>query len=90
MVRVHLRIAGRVQGVGFRWAAQAEAERLGLRGWVRNTADGAVEAVAEGDETDVEEFIAWCRRGPRGASVRQVETRRGEATGEFAGFRIAF
>ena len=70
--RVHLVVSGLVQGVGFRLAAQREARRLGLSGWVRNRADGRVEAVAEGPEPAIEQMVAWCRRGPPGARVRDV------------------
>ena len=64
MTRVHLVVRGRVQGVYYRYAAAEEANRLGLRGWVRNRQDGSVEAVAEGPEAEVQVFVNWCRRGP--------------------------
>jgi acylphosphatase len=86
--RVHLLISGRVQGVGFRWATQREGSRLGLRGWVRNLADGRVEVVAEGAEAQVEELVEWCRQGPAGARVSEVVVERGEAEGQSGGFRI--
>jgi len=85
---VHLRISGRVQGVGYRYSALVEAQRLGLRGWVRNTADGAVELVAEGDETHLERLVTWCRIGPPGAVVQHVEQQGMRATGDFSDFRI--
>lgn len=88
MVRVQLKIAGRVQGVGFRWATQEAADRLGVTGWVRNTEDGAVEAVAEGDAEAIDRFVQWCRSGPRGARVDDVREQRRPATGEFRSFRI--
>jgi acylphosphatase len=88
MVRVQLRISGRVQGVGFRWAAQETADRLGLVGWVRNAEDGAVESVAEGDQQAIDSFVLWCRRGPRGARVDEVREQHRPATGEFTSFRI--
>lgn len=72
MARQHIIVRGRVQGVGFRLAARAEAERLGVAGWVRNLPDGTVEAVAEGEPQAVEAFAAWCRRGPKNAAVREV------------------
>lgn len=65
-------IAGRVQGVGFRdWMAR-QAEALGLDGWVRNRADGAVEALIAGDTDAVEELARLCRRGPRLAEVASI------------------
>jgi acylphosphatase len=88
MVRVYLRVSGRVQGVGFRWAAQAEADRLGVTGWVRNSEDGSVEAVAEGEEAAIDRFVDWCRRGPRGARVDDLREQRRPATSEFSCFRI--
>lgn len=72
-VRAHLRIHGYVQGVNFRWQAQRQASALGLSGWVRNRPDGSVEAVAQGEEPAVHEFIDWTRRGPAAADVRQVD-----------------
>ena len=69
---LHLRITGRVQGVGYRAAFQREAARLGLSGWVRNRHDGAVEAVVDGDAAALADIEAWAGHGPAGASVRQV------------------
>lgn len=66
-------VRGRVQGVGFRWAARSEADRLGVRGFVRNRFDGAVEVVAVGEEAVLERFRAWLFHGPRGAVVSAVE-----------------
>ena len=86
--RVHLRITGRVQGVGFRYAALAEARRLGIRGWVRNTPDGAVELLAEGDEPRLRQLTAWCHAGPPGARVDAVEQQGHAPAGELTDFRI--
>ena len=69
----HLKISGRVQGVGFRYSMRDEAERLGVAGWVRNRRDGTVEAVIDGAPDAVEAVLAWARRGPRGASVAEVD-----------------
>ncbi len=88
--RVHLKITGIVQGVFYRATTHSTAERLGLKGWVRNLYDGSVEAVAEGEESVVNELIAWCRKGPSGAVVDNVDVRREEPTGEFTGFRIRY
>jgi len=80
-------VRGRVQGVFFRAETQARAESLGVAGWVRNTGDGSVEAVLEGSDDHVESLLAWCRRGPAGAHVDDVETTEEEPAGEI-GFRV--
>lgn len=74
MIRLRLRIRGRVQGVWFREATRVEAERLGVRGWVRNLPDGSVEAVLEGDADAVRALEAWCHEGPPSARVTQVDS----------------
>jgi acylphosphatase len=73
MERKHVQIYGFVQGVGFRFAVERTARSRGVSGWVRNRADGTVEAVFEGEPEDVEALVAFCRRGPRGADVERVE-----------------
>lgn len=67
-----LRIAGMVQGVGYRDWMVREARRLGVAGWVRNRGDGSVEAFVQGDVAAVEELLRSCRRGPPGASVSLI------------------
>jgi len=59
--------------VGFRYSMSEEAERLGVTGWVRNRRDGTVEAVIDGAPDALEGILSWARRGPRGASVTEVE-----------------
>jgi acylphosphatase len=86
--RVRVVVTGDVQGVGFRWSTREEAAGRGLGGWVRNTADGRVEAVFEGPPGAVDAMVAWCRRGPKWATVSRVEAVEEEPTGE-EGFRIA-
>ncbi|WP_294547879.1 acylphosphatase [uncultured Pseudoflavonifractor sp.] len=73
MVRLYIRVSGRVQGVGFRWFTCAAAARLDLTGWVRNREDGDVEMEVQGDEGPVEEFIQAVSQGPRYARVDGVE-----------------
>lgn len=80
----HLRIHGRVQGVWFRESMRLEAERLNVTGWVRNTPDGAVEAVIQGPAEAVETLIEWAHSGPPMARVDRVEV--GEAHGQYSGF----
>ncbi len=87
MRTVHLRIEGRVQGVGYRYWAADRADELQLTGWVRNRRDGAVEAMFSGPEAAVERMIALCRRGPRDAAVNSVEVI-GEGSGTFEAFTI--
>ena len=82
MKRARVRISGRVQGVYFRADAQARARSLGLAGWVRNVPDGTLEAVFEGEDERVESIIAWCRRGPSGARVDDVQIEWEEPAGE--------
>jgi acylphosphatase len=72
MMTRQIRVSGRVQGVGFREALCEEAARAGLTGWVRNRTDGTVEAVLQGDSAGVEKVLAWARRGPAAASVRDL------------------
>jgi acylphosphatase len=72
-VRRRLTIAGRVQGVGFRYACARQAEMMGVAGWVRNLPDGRVEAEIEGAADAVEAMTTWCRRGPRAARVDRIE-----------------
>ena len=72
MRSVNLRIAGRVQGVGYRAWAIETAQRLGLRGWVRNRADGTVEALVVGADDAVATMIEACREGPYAARVREI------------------
>jgi acylphosphatase len=85
--RVRVRVRGRVQGVFFRAETRGRAESLGLGGWVRNAPDGSVEGVFEGEPERVESMVDWCRRGPAGAVVDDVEVVREEPTAE-SGFRV--
>jgi acylphosphatase len=79
-----LRIHGRVQGVWFRESMRAEAERLDVSGWVRNTPDGAVEAVVQGSAVAIEAMLEWARTGPPLARVDRIEV--SEAQGQYSGF----
>ncbi len=86
MITVHLTITGRVQGVGFRESMRAVAQALDVRGWVRNLADGNVEAVLQGDEGSVEQLVAWCHNGPPGANVKYVNADLIESDEQFIAF----
>jgi acylphosphatase len=88
LIRVKLQIKGRVQGVGFRSSTSRIANRLNLKGWVRNLRDGSVEAVVEGDEEAINKLIRWCKTGPMLAQVQEVKVEKTDATGEFPYFFV--
>ena len=73
----HVRVRGRVQGVGFRMFVEDAATMRGIEGWVRNRRDGSVEAVFAGEPAAVRAVIEACRRGPRGAWVETLDESEG-------------
>ncbi|HET6361952.1 MAG TPA: acylphosphatase [Gemmatimonadota bacterium] len=82
-------VRGRVQGVGFRWFVTRNAEELGVRGTVRNRADGAVEMVLQADDPALlEAMIDRVRRGPRGSRVQEVECEPMEEISRYARFEV--
>ena len=83
----HGYVSGRVQGVSFRQATAAQAERLDLDGWVRNLADGRVEVLFEGEEAAVDELASWLRQGPEAAEVTALELQE-QALQGVAGFIV--
>jgi len=83
----HVLVTGRVQGVAFRWATRDRAVQLGLQGWVRNLADGRVEAHVEGDEATVTAMLDWFSKGPALARVDDLQARESEAQ-DRQGFEI--
>ncbi|MDD2162308.1 acylphosphatase [Pseudomonas sp. MIL19] len=89
MARVcrHGYVSGRVQGVYFRQATVAQAERLDLDGWVRNLADGRVEVLFEGEEAAVDELAGWLQQGPEAAEVTALELQE-QALQRVAGFIV--
>jgi len=88
--RVHVVISGRVQGVWFRATTKQKAEQLGLAGWVRNTSDGNVEAVFEGEENCVQKILDWCHHGPPFSKVENVEVKNESPTNGFDSFSIKY
>ncbi len=73
-----IKVTGKVQGVYYRASTKAVADQLGVKGYVKNEADGGVFIAAEGDETTLEMFLDWCGEGPENASVTGVESNPGE------------
>jgi acylphosphatase len=88
--RIHIIVSGRVQGVLFRSRTQEVAEKLGLVGLVRNTIDGGVEIVAEGEKEKLDELIAWCNKGPLFARVENIKVDWQTPMGEFSSFEIKY
>lgn len=84
--RLHARVIGRVQGVGFRYFVIGVAGELGLTGWVRNRRDGSVELVAEGSKELLNKLIQALKRGSRSSVVNAVHEEWLDATAEFHGF----
>lgn len=89
MVRAHIWVKGRVQGVGFRAHVEYSARQIGdLTGWVRNVGYDTVEAIAEGDRPAVERLIAAMKQGPRASRVDESKVEWETPTGEFTGFGV--
>ena len=89
MRRLSAFFSGRVQGVGFRYTVERLARRAPVAGYVRNLRSGEVELVAEGEETELQEFLGEIRKAFE-SDVRDVKIKWGDATGEFQGFGIRF
>jgi acylphosphatase len=86
--RAHVFVSGRVQGVFFRAETADFARGHQVTGWVRNLPDGRVEAVFEGEKMNVEEAVEFCKRGPPGAYVHDLQVIWGDWKGEFRDFRV--
>jgi len=88
LVRVHIRVKGRVQGVGFRAHVEYHAHQTGVNGWVRNVGRDVVEAAAEGNRLAVERFIEMVRQGPRASHVDESRVEWEPFAGEFKLFSV--
>ena len=89
-IRTHVIVTGKVQGVFYRAETASKAKQLGVTGWVRNLPDGRVEAIFEGEETNVQKIIDFCRHGPTNAYVVHVDVRRQQWKGEFDNFTVRY
>ena len=89
-INIHVVISGRVQGVWFRASTKQKAEQLGINGWVRNTPEGDVEAIFEGEESDIKEMLEWCHHGPPLAEVEKVKVKNQVPTTIFDVFKIKY
>ena len=90
MKRVSVKIHGRVQGVFFRANTQQQAQKLGVKGWVKNNKDGTVSAVFEGEDAAVDQIVNWCKQGPKADLVDNVEVSEELFTGAFEKFEIQY
>ena len=88
MSRAHLLISGRVQGVTFRANTKKKARRLNLKGWVRNTDNGKVEVVIEGEKDKIEKLIDWAWEGPSLAKVEDIDVEWQEEGQQFDDFKV--
>ncbi len=86
--RLHAIVEGRVQGVGFRYFVEEQANRLGVKGWVRNRWDETVEVTAEGERKVLERLVVQLERGPTAAHVSRVQVQWEPSNGEFGDFRV--
>ncbi|HYU25626.1 MAG TPA: acylphosphatase [Thermoanaerobaculia bacterium] len=86
----HIYIHGKVQGVGYRFFATRVARRLGLKGWIQNNRDGAVEALVEGEKSAIDEWIEEIREGPRYAEVTKIDSEVKDYTGRLGDFDVKF
>jgi len=90
MMKYHIFVSGRVQGVGFRWYAQRIAERMRVTGWVKNLMDGKVEILIEGDGKELDEFLNELKEGYLGRNIEKLEKVESKGAGTYTGFSIVF
>ena len=88
--RAHVFVSGRVQGVFFRSQTKHNADRHGVNGWVRNLPDGRLEAVFEGEEEAVQALVDFCKQGPSGARVTNMDLTWEDYTGKLDRFQIKY
>ena len=91
MKQVRIKVTGSVQGVFYRANTQEQAQSLGITGWVRNESDGSVSILAQGDETALRKLVQWCKQGPPGARVDDMQVSFEDAPAEkLEGFEIRY
>jgi acylphosphatase len=89
-IQLKVNITGRVQGVYYRVETKNMADRLGVKGYVKNLSNGSVEAVFKGDSTAVHQMTDWCRKGPAAAAVDNVQTQQTDTVSNFQAFEITY
>ena len=88
MFQVHLMVSGKVQGVYYRASCLEMAQELGLTGWVKNLSNGNVEILAQGEKEKLEKLIEWCKKGPSGAMVSNINVQWDSIQKKFNDFHI--
>lgn len=88
MIQYELKITGKVQGVGFRYFAYQKANEIGINGWVKNSRDGGVRIIAQGDEIDINTFIDYLQIGPTRARVDNISKYKMQTLSKFEKFVI--
>src|SRR5258706_2945971 len=86
----HIRIHGKVQGVGYRFFATRVARRLGLKGWIENNRDASVEAMVEGEKSAIDEWLEELKEGPRYAQVTRIDQETKEFSGRLGELDVGF
>lgn len=89
MEHLNIKIYGKVQGIYFRGSAKELADKLGISGYAKNEPDGSISMEVEGEKGAIQEFLAWCKKGPQYAEVRKVETKEGSLQ-DFKKFSVKF
>jgi len=90
MLQYEIKISGRVQGVGFRYFVNKKANELEIKGWVKNTRDGGVLVLAQGNKTNLETFIDYLRIGPSMSRVNQISKVEMKIVNEFSEFVVKY
>ena len=90
MKTVHVVISGRVQGVWFRATTKQQADKRNIVGWVRNTSDGKVEAVFQGNENQVDDMVSWCYEGSSLSHVDTVDVTSIDEDSQFQKFQVRY
>ncbi len=88
MRRVRIKVYGKVQGVFFRYSAKELADRLGVKGFAKNNFDGTVEVLAEGNDTEVNQIVEFCKQGPEMSRVEKIELKEEKVRGDYDKFEI--
>jgi len=88
--QVSIIVFGRVQGVGFRYFIKTKAQKLGLKGWVQNQADGSVKIKAKGDKEKIKELVNWCNKGSLFTQIEKIQIKEQKTENDLKDFTIIY